>query len=93
MSVNFGNLDYYGHVPAKDLKETIRLIAYDKIHGLLSANPEKAVIENFQDYVDGIIYQTEAICDQIDEEVSMTSAEVQQIMQKYAEEHKDEPST
>lgn len=91
MGVNFGSLDHYGHVPAKDLKESIRIIAYNTIRSLLDSmvNDNQALVER----IDGVITLAEEMCDQIDEEVAHTGAEIQQIMQKYAEEHKDEPAT
>lgn len=91
MSVNFGNLDYYGHVPAKDLKESIRIIAYNTIRSLLDSmvNDNQALVER----IDGVIALAEEMCDQIDEEVAHTSADVQQILQKYAEAHPDEQTT
>lgn len=91
MGVNFGNLDYYGHVPAKDLKESIRIIAYNTIRGLLEgmANDNQALVER----IDGVITLAEEMCEQIDEEVAHTSADVQQILQKYAEAHPDDEQT
>lgn len=91
MGVNFGNLDYYGHVPAKDLKESIRIIAYNTIRNLLDdmINDNQALVER----IDGVVTLAEEMCDQIDDEVAHTNADVQQILQRYAEEHKDEPAT
>lgn len=83
MSVNFGNLDHYGHVPAKDLKETIRLIAYEGIKAKLSGADAASVV--LVEHLIGMIRMTETLCDQIDEEVDHTNAEVQRIMKEYAE--------
>lgn len=91
MSVNFGTLDYYGHVPAKELKETIRLIAYDGIKQKLIGPDAASVV--LVEHLIGIIRMTEALCDQIDAEVASNKADVQQILQKYAEGKKNEPAT
>ena len=91
MSVNFGNLDYFGHVPADELKDTIRLIAYEGIRSALEQCSE-TTYDNFQDYIDGIVYMTEALCTQIDEEVADKRTEVDRIMKEYQEReaHKNE---
>ena len=91
MSINFGNLDHYGHVPANEMKDTIRIIAFNTIRNLLESlqNDSDALVER----IDGVVTLAVEMCEEIDEEVAHTSADIQQIMQKYAEEHKDEPAT
>lgn len=90
MAVNFGNLDYYGHCAAGDMKDTIRILAFNTIRNLLSSlqNDSDALVER----IDGVVTLAVEMCEEIDEEVAHTSADVQQILQKYAEDHKDEPS-
>lgn len=91
MAVNFGNLDYYGHCAAGDMKDTIRILAFNTIRNLLESlqNDSDALVER----IDGVVTLAEEMCEEIDQEVAHTSADIQQIMQKYAEEHKDEPAT
>lgn len=91
MSVNFGNLDHYGHVPAKEMKDTIRILAFNTIRNLLQALPNDA--EALAERIDGVVTLAEEMCEEIDEEVAHTNVEVRQILAKYAEEHKDEPAT
>lgn len=88
MAVNFGNLDYYGHCAAGDMKDTIRILAFNTIHKLLDSmvNDDKALVER----IEGVVTLAEEMCDQIDDEVAHTSADIQQIMAKYREDHKDD---
>lgn len=81
MAVNFGELDYFGHAPANELKDKIRGIAYSAIMENMTREQENA--NSFRDFVDGVMYVTEMICDQIDEEVEHKAADVQQILQKF----------
>ena len=82
MAVNFGELDYFGHAPAIELKDKIRGIAYDAIREILCdcKDDEK---EQFKDQAAGVTYMAEMICDQIDEEVAHKAADVQQILQMF----------
>ena len=91
MAVNFGNLDYYGHCAAGDMKDTIRILAFNTIRNLLNTlpNDSDALVER----IEGVVTLAEEMCEQIDDEVAHTSADIQQIMQKYAEDHKDDPAT
>lgn len=90
MSVNFGNLDHYGHCAAGDMKDTIRVLAFNTIRNLLAADQSESYL--LVERIEGVVTLAEEMCEEIDEEVAHTGAEIQQIMQKYAEEHKDEPS-
>lgn len=90
MSVNFGNLDYYGHCAAGDMKDTIRVLAFNTIRNLLTADQSESYL--LVERIEGVVTFAEEMCEEIDEEVAHTGAEIQQIMQKYAEGHKDEPS-
>lgn len=94
MAVNFGNLDYFGHVPAEELKDTIRLIAYHGIRDVLDEDfGEKC--GNRIDYIRGAIDTTEILCTQIDEEVADKHTEVERVMQEYKarEAHKEAGDT
>lgn len=91
MSVNFGNLDHYGHVPANEMKDTIRILAFNTIRNLLQVLPNDA--EALAERIDGVVTLAEEMCEEIDEEVAHTNVEVQQILQKYAEAHPDEQTT
>lgn len=90
MGVNFGSLDHYGHVSASDMKDTIRVLAFNTIRNILTADQSEGYL--LVERIDGVITLAEEMCEEIDEEVAHTGAEIQQIMQKYAEDHKDEPS-
>lgn len=81
MAVNFGELDYMGHAPANELKDKIRGIAYSAIMENLTREQENA--NSFRDFVDGVMYVTEMICEEIDDEVAQKAADVQQILQKF----------
>ena len=91
MSVNFGTLDYYGHVPAKELKETVRLIAYDGIKQKLIGPDAASVV--LVEHLIGIIKMTEALCDQIDTEVADKREEFDRVLKEHQEAHKDEQTT
>lgn len=82
MAVNFGELDYYGKVPAGELKQKIREIAYNGIREMLVDIPASQS-GSFHDRVDGIICATETLCEQIDEEVAHKNAEMEQVLQKW----------
>ena len=94
MAVNFGNLDYFGHVPAEELKDTLRLITYHGIRDVLDEDfGEKC--GNRLDYIRGAIDTTEILCAQIDAEVDDKRTEVDRIMKEYKEREaqKNEPAT
>ena len=82
MAINFGELDLYGKVPAGELKQKIREIAYNGIREMLADTP---VDQNARFYyrVDGIVNATEMWCEQIDEEVAHANAEMEQIRAKW----------
>jgi len=82
MAVNFGELDYFGHAPANELKDKIRGIAYGAIREAFTNWPADES-SGFLGEVGGIISMTEELCDQIDEEVAHKAADVQQILQKF----------
>lgn len=94
MGVNFGNLDYFGHVPAEELKDTLRLIAYHSIRDAMDEDFEKTHVSRI-DYIRGAIDTTEILCTQIDEEVADKRTEVDRIMKEYKEREaqKNEPAT
>ena len=81
MAVNFGELDYFGHAPANELKDKIRGIAYSAIMENLTREQENA--NSFRDFVDGVMYVTEMIFEEIDDEVAHKAADVQQILQMF----------
>lgn len=89
MAINFGELDRYGKVPANELKEKIRGIAYDAIREAFT-NWSADEARGFLDEVGGIFNMTEMLCDQIDEEVVHTNAEMQLMLKEYAEGQKNE---
>ncbi len=92
MAVNFGELDYYGTVPANELKAKLRDIAYKAIHELSCDCKDDSAV-SFREQVAGIVYVTEMLCDQIDEEVAHKNAEMQWMMKEYTEGLKDEQAT
>lgn len=82
MAINFGELDYYGKVPANELKQKIREIAYNGIREML-VNIPTSQSGSFHERVDGVITFTELLCEQIDEEVAHKNAEMEQVLQKW----------
>lgn len=82
MAINFGELDYYDKVPADELKDKLRGIAYEGIRELLADIPTGQG-ERFLDRVDGIVTVTEMFCEQVDEEVAHKNAEMDQMLQKW----------
>lgn len=93
MAVDFGTLDFYGHVSAKEMKESIRIIAYNTIRGLLDSmvNDNHALVER----IDGVIALAEEMCEEIDEEVAYKNSEMKRITMDWeakqaTEGHKDD---
>lgn len=83
MAVSFGTLDYYGHVSAGEMKDTIKILAFNTIRRLLDSmvNDDQALVER----IEGVVTLAEEMCEEIDEDVAHKNAEMNRITMEWKE--------